>query len=255
MSGLIRSRVFLLVMILVSGVAIATAKPDPDQHKKHAKKAGKKPEKKWTENFQLSSCTWSNSGKNPYFVLQPGFKQVFEGKEDNEAVRLEVTVLDETKTINGVATRVVEERETVNGQVVEVSRNFFALCGPSNDAYYFGEEVDIFKAGKPAGHEGAWIAGSAGAKAGLFVPALPLLGARFYQEVAPDVAMDRVKIVGLDESLETPGGNFKNCLRTEETTPLEPDALEYKMYAPGVGLIQDGGLLLVKQGFPTASHR
>jgi hypothetical protein len=237
--------------LLASIASTIAAKPEADHHKKH----GKKGEKKWTEEFSLASCNWANSGKNAYFNLQPGFQQVFEGKEENESVRLEITVLDETKTVDGVTTRVVEERETVNGQLVELSRNFFALCGPSGDAFYFGEEVDIYRAGALAGHEGAWMAGTAGAKAGLFLPSRPLLGARFYQEVAPGVAMDRVTVVALNDSLETPGGAFRNCLRTEETTPLEPDALEYKVFAPGVGLIQDGGLLLVKQGFLTASHR
>ena len=45
----------------------------------------------------------------------------------------------------------------------------------------------MYKDGKPAGHEGAWTANTAGAKAGLFMPSRPLLGARFYQEIAPGV--------------------------------------------------------------------
>jgi hypothetical protein len=34
----------------------------------------------------------------------------------------------------------------------------------------------------------------------------------------------------------------------EETTPLEPGVKEYKYYAAGVGLVQDGSLKLVKYG-------
>jgi hypothetical protein len=46
--------------------------------------------------------------------------------------------------------------------------------------------------------------------------------------------------------LVTPAGTFKQVLRTEETTPLEPGEKEYKLYAPGVGLIQDNTLKLVR---------
>ena len=37
-------------------------------------------------------------------------------------------------------------------------------------------------------------------------------------------------------------------LKTKETTPLEPSAVELKYYAPGIGLIGDGELELVKYG-------
>jgi hypothetical protein len=31
------------------------------------------------------------------------------------------------------------------------------------------------------------------------------------------------------------GRTYTNCLKSKETTPLEPDLLEFKFYAPGVG--------------------
>lgn len=80
------------------------------------------------------------------------------------------------------------------------------------------------------------------------MPGLPLLGARYHQEVAPGTAMDRAEIVGLDEAVVTPAGEFRGCLRVEETTPLEPDEREYKLYAPGIGLVQDGALRLIRYG-------
>ena len=55
--------------------------------------------------------------------------------------------------------------------------------------------------------------------AGLFMPSRPLIGARFYQEIAPAVAMDRVEIISDTESLKTPAGEFHDCVKTEETTP------------------------------------
>jgi hypothetical protein len=157
-------------------------------------------------------------------------------------------VLAETRKVNGVETRVVEERETKDGALVEVSRNFFAISKRTNSVFYFGEDVDMYKDGKITSHEGAWLAGVGGAKPGLMMPGLPLVGGRYYQEIAPGVAMDRARILKVTGTLDTPAGHFANVLETEETTPLEPGQREIKRYAPGVGLIQDAGLKLVSYG-------
>jgi len=61
--------------------------------------------------------------------------------------------------------------------------------------------------------------------------------------------MDRAEIISLSASLQTPIMNFTNCLKTEETTPLSPREKEYKLYAPGIGLIRDENLVLVKYGY------
>ena len=178
------------------------------------------------------------------FILEAGYQLVLEeGKE-----RLTVTVLDETRMVEGLETRVVEERETKAGKLVEVSRNYFAISKRTNSAFYFGEEVDAYKDGKMAGHEGAWLAGGKGARFGLMMPGQVLLKGRYYQELAPGVAMDRAEIVSMSETVKTPAGEFKGCLKVEETTRLEPGRKEYKYYASGVGLVADGSLKLVKYG-------
>ena len=80
------------------------------------------------------------------------------------------------------------------------------------------------------------------------MPARPLLGARFYQEQAPGVAMDRVEVISDRETLKTPLREFRDAVKTEETTPLEAGAKDYKVYARGVGMIQDGVLLMTQHG-------
>lgn len=210
--------------------------------------SGGETDEQWKDEFDTSTCEWKSAGRSDYFVLEPGYRQVLEGKEEGDDVTLMITVTDETRKIGDVETRIVEERETHHGDLVEVSRNYFAVCGPSNDIYYFGEAVDIYRNGKVDHHEGDWVAGENGARAGLFISAKPKVGERFYQELAPRVAMDRVEIVSINERLKTPAGEFNQAIKTEETTPLEPDAKEYKLFAKGVGIIQDGNLLLVKYG-------
>jgi hypothetical protein len=143
---------------------------------------------------------------------------------------------------------VVEEKEVAEGQTVEVSRNYFAISKRTTDVFYFGEDVDTYKNGRVSGHEGSWLSGVAGGRFGLGMPATPLLGARYHQEVAPGTAMDRAEIVSLTETLETPAGKFENCLQTEETSALE-GGKEYKLYVAGIGLIRDAGLKLTKHGY------
>jgi hypothetical protein len=207
-----------------------------------------KESKRWTEKFNISSCTWSNVGRNDYFVLEPGHRTVLAGHEGKEAIEVTITVLPETKKIGDVETRIIEERETHDGQIVEISRNYYARCQQTNDVFYFGEAVDMYKGGRITGHEGSWTADTTGVRAGLFMPATALIGARFYQEIAPGVAMDRVEIASDSESVKTPAGVFHDCVKTEETTPLEPGVRDYKVFARGVGLIQDGVCLLTKVG-------
>ena len=204
--------------------------------------------KPFTESLMQDSCTFLTTGRNSFFILEPGYQLILEGKEGKDTVRLVITVLNETKKIGNAETRVVEENESANGKTVEISRNYFAFCKETSSIYYFGEEVDMYKDGKIVSHEGAWIAEGKN-KAGVMMPGLILLGARYYQEIAPGIAMDRAEIISTNEKLITPTGTFINCLKMEETTPLEPKNKEYKFYAPGVGLIRDGDLLLVKHGF------
>ena len=203
-------------------------------------------EPEYTQSFEISKCDFSSTGRNTYFVLEPGYKLVLEGEEEGEQVHLEVTVLNETEMVDGAETRVVEERELHNGELAEVSRNFYAICRQTNSVFYFGEDTYTYENGQPVfSPDDSWRAGEEGAKPGVMMPGIVLLGSRYYQEVAPDVAMDRVEHVSMSETVETPAGTFSNCLKTRETTPLEPDAEEFKYYAPGIGIVQDETLKLV----------
>ncbi len=197
----------------------------------------------WTENFLMEKSDLSSTGSSPYFILEPGYQTVYKGGETD----LIITVLNETKMVDGVETRIIEERESDAGKLIEVSRNYFAISKKNNTVFYFGEDVDMYKDGKITGHGGSWLAGKNGARAGVAIPSVAYVGARYHQEVAPKVAMDRAEIVSVTEKLDTPAGRFTNLVKTEETTPIEPGK-EYKLYAAGVGLVQDGDVVLVKYG-------
>jgi hypothetical protein len=224
---------FAVIILLVSAIACDQSSELPDT---------------WTRIFPADRARFSDMGINPCFNLTPGYYVILEGEEDGESVKLIVTVLDENRMVDGIKTRIVEERELVDGKLMEVSRNYFAMDTITNSVFYFGEEVDIYRDGELVGHEGAWESGKDGAKFGLMMPGIILLGARYYQEIAPGEAMDRAEIVSMTESLKTPAGEFSGCVKIEETTPLEPGVKEYKFYYPGIGLIRDSDLVLTEYG-------
>lgn len=225
-------RRFLWLMLIVAvgvGVLMFGASIRPDM---------------WTADFPIEKDEPVSIGRNPYFILEPGYQLILEGG----GTHLTITVLNETKKVDGVETRVVEERETKGDKLVEVSRNYFAISKRTNDMFYFGEDVNMYKDGKVVSHAGSWLSGVNGAKFGLMMPGQPLLNASYFQELAPKVAMDRAKIVSMSEIVKTPAGEFKDCLKVEESTPLQPFITDFKYYAQGIGMVRDGSLKLVKFG-------
>ncbi|MGE5072664.1 MAG: hypothetical protein ACM3MF_04480, partial [Anaerolineae bacterium] len=108
----------------------------------------------WRADFGLATRKLTTTGQTAYFSLNPGDRAVLISEDS----KLAITVLNQTREIGGIQTRVVEEREEVNGSVVEVSRNYFAIDAQTGDVFYFGEEVDLYSNGQLTGHGGAWIA-------------------------------------------------------------------------------------------------
>ena len=206
-------------------------------------------ENEYTASFRAEDCTFSSTGRNPFFILEPNYQLVLAGGDASEAAEVIITVLNETRQVNGTETRVIEERESIDGELVEISRNFFAICEETNTVFYFGEEVDDYDNGNIISHEGAWLAGEDANRAGVIMPGTILLGSRYYQEIAPNVALDRAEIIDTGEVIQTPSGDFSDTLITRETTPLEADVAELKYYAAGIGLIQEEDLMLQRYGF------
>lgn len=212
----------------------------------------------FTSEFHLARCAWSdNSQANPYFILKPGHRVVLEGEQDGTEGRVEITVLRERRRISfetsdgqtvTLRARVIEEREFEDGELIEVSRNFFALCRQTSDVFYFGEEVDIYEDGEVVDHSGAWEAGVAGALPGLIMPGTFLLGSRYFQEIAPGVALDRSR--NIEEGLEitVPAGTLHGCVAVEDTNALTEGPADLKVYCPGVGLTIDETLEAVEIG-------
>lgn len=178
---------------------------------------------------------------NAYFPLTVGNQWFLRGEEDGAPIELRVSVLADTEQVGGITTRVVEEREWESGELIEVSRNFFAVTSEGT-VCYFGEDVDIYENGVVVSHEGAWRADAPGNSPGIFMPADPRPGMKFTIEGAPGVAEDEGQIVGVGQ-VEVPAGTFSETIRVREFNPLD-GGKDYKVFAKGVGIIVDGPLVL-----------
>jgi hypothetical protein len=233
----------LLTLGLVGTGTLALGANKAEPAKKQSKRAkAAAAQTQFQDTFNVDKATLLDKGSNTYMVLEPGSKLTLVDGKDT----LTITVLDETKLVDSVQTRIVEERETKGGKLEEVSRNYFAFDKATGNIYYFGEDVDTYDAkGNITGHEGGWLAGVKNARFGLMMPGQPKVGERYYQEMAPGVALDRAEVVSLTEKVKVPAGTFKDCLKTRESSGLEK-GVEEKLYAPGVGLLKDGGFKLAK---------
>ena len=161
-------------------------------------------------------------------------------RDGGAPVRVVITSLPDTENVAGVTTRVIEEREWEDGELVEVSHNFFAQT-TDGTLCYLGEDVDEYEAGEIVSHSGAWRAGVNGALPGILMPANPRVGQTFKQEVAVGIAEDEAVLVAANETVTVGLGTFTDTIRFEESTPLD-SATSHKTYARGVGLLIDDEL-------------
>lgn len=176
---------------------------------------------------------------NKYHPLVPGTRYFFEGVKHGVPFRTETVVSDQTKVVNGITTRVVNDTDYGAGQVVETTEDWFAQDSKGN-VWYFGEYATQYENGQVKGHEGSWESGAQGARAGVVMLGDPKTGTpRYRQEYRKGITEDRGKVVSVSDTLCVPYRCFNgNVLVIDETSPVEPGVVERKWYAPGVGMIR-----------------
>jgi hypothetical protein len=188
---------------------------------------------------------------NPFFPLPVGQQVVLEGEEGGQHLLVRITALDEIETVVGVRTRVIEEYESKDGRVVEVSRNFFAQA-QDGTVCYFGENVDIYDgAGNVTSHSGSWRAGVDTNRPGIFMLPSLEVGLAFQQEIAPGIAEDQSQVIAVGERTEVPAGIFEDTATLRDGSPLDGGTGD-KIYARGIGLIVDGSARLTRYSSPSA---
>ena len=189
-----------------------------------------------SESVELDPGDFTVDITNTYWPMEPGDRWISsetDGKGD--VLRVEVTVQDETYTVaSGIDARVVHDRVTRDGAVVEDTLDWYAQDGDGN-IWYLGERTAEYENGQVVSTEGSWEAGVDGAQPGIAVPADPEPGLTYRQEYLQGQAEDQGAVLSIDEQVGVPTGIYTGALLTRDTTALEPDLVELKFYAPGIG--------------------
>lgn len=186
---------------------------------------------------------FSAPAANPYFPLTPGLTVRLRGHDGRERLRERVHVTRRTRTIQGIAVRVVRDvvRRT-DGSLAERTLDWYAADNDGN-VWYFGERTATFdEHGRLESREGSWQAGRDGAVAGLVMPDDPRPPQAFRQEFYRRHAEDQAWVVGRKAHVTVPAGRFRRVVRTLEWSRLEPEVVSAKFYARGVGIIRETDL-------------
>lgn len=189
-----------------------------------------------SDPLELDPTSFTTEIDNRYWPMAPGTRWTYrEVDDDGEELLVVVTASSETLTIaNGITARVVRDTVTRGGELVEDTVDWYAQDEHGN-VWYLGEDTAEFEGGSVTTRAGSWEAGVDNALPGVIVPADPVDGMAYRQEHDEGEAEDTGEVLSVAEQAEVPAGHFRNALLTKDTTALEPDVLEYKLYAPGVG--------------------
>jgi hypothetical protein len=196
-----------------------------------------------SETLELDPADFTVAIDNPYWPMAPGSRWVYrEYDAEGTEQRVVVTVTRRTKVIaNGIEARVVRDEVTENGVPVEVTDDWYAQDSEGN-VWYLGEATTEYEDGKPVSTAGSFEAGVDGAQAGIVMPAEPKPGVSYRQEYYAGEAEDEARVVSLDEQAEVPYGHFAGVVMTRDVNPLEPEVLEFKFYAKGIGPVLAVGI-------------
>jgi hypothetical protein len=162
--------------------------------------------------FPIDPSEFTTEIDNPYWPMKPGSQWVFrETNAEGSVSRVVVTVLDKTKTIaNGVDARIVHDQVTEGGQVAEDTYDWYAQDAAGNLWY---------------------------ALPGIIMPASPQVGMTYREEYYKGHAEDGASIISTDALAKVPYGRFEDGVQTRNFSAIEPDVIEEKIYAQGVGVV------------------
>jgi hypothetical protein len=175
---------------------------------------------------------------NPYLPLAPGARWVYEGSADGEPEHTEVVVTDQRRDVMGIPAVVVRDTVSVRGQVVEDTFDWYAQDQDGN-VWYLGEDTKEYDNGEVTSTAGSWEAGVDGALPGIVMTAHPEVGQAYRQEFYPGQAEDMAEVTAVGASRTVARGDYGDVVVIKEWNPLEPDVIEQKYYAPGIGVIAE----------------
>jgi len=178
---------------------------------------------------------------NPYLPYATVKQDVLTGTEGGKPERVVRTRLPGTRrfTVDGKAVQTIIMTDSVflGGRLEEVALDYYGQSD-AGDVYYFGEDVNNYRNGRVANHEGSWLYGVHTDKLGIMFPAAPKIGQRYRSEDVPRITREDDEVISVSDSVTVPAGTYHNCVKVQET--LSEGDVEFKVYCPGMGIVQEG---------------
>lgn len=231
-----RNRILLTSLLLAVATVACNGDNDGEAAARAPVSAG--------DTAAINPADFSTTITHPLFPLSSVRNTELAGREHKadggtSETRVVSRLLDKTDTIAGVTVAVVEVTEHKDGQLHELTEDYFAQHRDGT-VWYFGERVTDYKDGKPVGHGGQWLAGEGENRPGVFMPASPTVGQEFAPEQVAGVADERSKILELGVEVTGPAGKFTDCVKVEDLDLLDGER-ELKFYCPRAGLVREEG--------------
>jgi hypothetical protein len=183
---------------------------------------------------------------NQYFPLIPGTVWLYSVTDGNDVPieEIRVEVLEEYKEILGINCIVVRDQvweiDPLGGDPVLVEDTYDWYAQDLDGVvWYFGEIASNYEDGELIDTEGSWKGGRDYAVPGIVMLANPQAGDVYRQEFLLGDAEDAADVIGYVDGVVVGATTYDNVLKTHDFTPIEPDVLEYKYYAPGIGFIYE----------------
>jgi hypothetical protein len=179
---------------------------------------------------------------NPYFPLPVGRVLVYRGVRDGRKQTDTVTVTDQTKVLEGITgTAVTDVAKTPSGRLLEKTTDWYAQDKPGN-VWYLGERTAAYERNGHVDRSGSWQAGVNDGEPGMIMEADPQVPDAYRQEYLKGEAEDTAWITGRGGSVTVPYGTVHHVLTSLEHTILEPNVVDMKVYAPGLGIVTERAL-------------
>lgn len=190
-----------------------------------------------SEPSNLDPADFSTNIDNPYWPMPVGATwHVHVSNPQGESLQETITVTDQTKRIaDGVTARVVRDIVYDHGQPSEITDDWYAQDSDGN-IWYFGENTAEIHNGE-RDTSGSFEAGRDGADAGVAMPAHPYVGLTYREEYYKGHAEDGASIISTDALAKVPYGRFEHGVQTRNFSGIEPDVIEEKIYAKGIGVV------------------
>jgi len=197
----------------------------------------------------LSPGNFTSTIDNSYFPLSIGDQFTYHSIASDGTTVLQTVVItvEDITSINGFPCLKVTDKvydgntlDPGDHKLLEDTIDWYSQDSAGN-VWYFGETTIAYTYdldGNPtADNEGSWKAFENGAKPGIIMPANPAgqIDLLYRQEFDLGTAEDLGKVV--ETGVTAPDTSYTDCVHTEDSTPMEPDIIEDKYYASGVGLV------------------